>query len=108
MRVLFYFVLGLILGLWLREFLGEGEPSRSQPTPRLPARTQTRTTDPLVEIVGIGPVFEDVLHDIGIFTFADLARQDAEELAERMGGRITADRIRRERWIEQAQNFNKS
>jgi large subunit ribosomal protein L21 len=58
--------------------------------------------DPLTEINGIGPAFEKALNAIGIRSFADLARQDADDLAQRLPVRVTADRIRRDEWIEQA------
>jgi succinoglycan biosynthesis transport protein ExoP len=54
---------------------------------------------------GIGPVYEKTLNALGIVSFAQLAEQDPESLAERMGLQITADRIRRDRWVEQAQAF---
>jgi predicted flap endonuclease-1-like 5' DNA nuclease len=63
------------------------------------------TPDPLTEINGIGPAFEQALNALGIYTFAQLAAQDAVTLAEQMDARgITAERIQRDRWIEQAQS----
>ncbi|MGQ9887669.1 MAG: helix-hairpin-helix domain-containing protein [Aggregatilineales bacterium] len=59
-------------------------------------------SDPLTEINGIGPAFEQALNAIGVFTFAQLAQQDPNDLANRLGVRVTAERIRREGWIEQA------
>src|SRR5687767_15981721 len=100
MRVLFYFVLGYVAGSWVRD------ASRRQGTSDLALPSVqsmgAQTVDPLVEITGIGPVFEQALNTLGIWTFGDLAREDADALAERLGGRISAERIRRERWIEQA------
>lgn len=58
--------------------------------------------DPLTEINGIGPAFEQALNAIGIFTFAQLAQQDPDDLANRLGVRVTAERIRRDGWMEQA------
>jgi hypothetical protein len=57
----------------------------------------------LTRIDGIGPAYEKALNALGVVNFAQLAVQDPEELAERMDGRVTADRIRNDRWIEQAQ-----
>ena len=59
--------------------------------------------DDLKEIVGIGPVIEDLLHGLGITSFEQLAALSAEEL-DRIGDRLGAfhERIRRDRWTEQA------
>lgn len=59
--------------------------------------------DDLTAIEGIGPAFEKALNALGIHTFAGLARQNPEDLAARLSARVTADRIRRDQWIEQAQ-----
>lgn len=59
--------------------------------------------DDLKEIVGIGPVIEDLLHGLGITSFEQLAALSAEEV-DRLEGLLGAfpERIRRDRWIEQA------
>ncbi|MDX2138439.1 MAG: DUF4332 domain-containing protein [Chloroflexota bacterium] len=77
-------------------------------SPATPINVSTLTAgsaqaDALIDIKGIGPVFVERLHAAGITTFAQLAAQEPEALAEKLGGIATADRIRRERWIEQAQ-----
>jgi hypothetical protein len=59
--------------------------------------------DPLTKIDGIGPEYEKALNTIGIVSFAQLAEQDPETLEEKMGAQIRAERIRRDRWVEQAQ-----
>lgn len=96
-----FFVLGVLVGLW----------ARSQrlhhliivPPPRPP------DADEMTNIKGIGPAFANALHDLGIRTYAQLARQNADDLAQRLGaiGRasVTSERIRRERWIEQASDL---
>jgi predicted flap endonuclease-1-like 5' DNA nuclease len=100
MRVLFYFVLGYVAGSWVRQTARQDEsPDLALSAGRL---MSAQTVDPLIELTGIGPVFEQALNTLGIWTFSDLAREDADALAERLGGRISAERIRRERWIEQA------
>jgi len=43
----------------------------------------------------------------GISTFAQLGKQDAEHLARTMRADVTAQRIRRDRWIEQAQELSR-
>ncbi len=64
--------------------------------------------DDLTLINGIGPAFEKALNTVGIHTFAQLAEQTPENLAARMATRITAERIRRDRWIEQARDLARS
>ena len=102
MRLLIYLLLGYAIGWFVRDYW---QPARSlrarDAVPSLPV-AHVQTADSLVEIQGIGPVFEQALRGIGITTFDDLARQDADALAEKLGGRVSAERIRRERWIEQA------
>ena len=100
MRVLFYFVLGYVAGSWVRE-TARRNGSTDLALPSVPLMS-AQTVDSLIEITGIGPFFEQALNTLGIWTFSDLAREDADTLAERLGGRISAERIRRERWIEQA------
>lgn len=70
--------------------------ARKQPVP-------VKAKDDLTALDGIGPAYERALNGAGIYTFADLAAQDAETLAHRLSGvRVTAARIQRDRWIEQA------
>jgi predicted flap endonuclease-1-like 5' DNA nuclease len=59
--------------------------------------------DDLKQIVGIGPVIEELLHGLGITTFEQLASLSAEE-ADRIGDLLGAfrERIRRDGWAEQA------
>jgi NADH-quinone oxidoreductase subunit E len=97
MRTLMELVLGIGLGLWLRDVLYRS-PARSAPAARTGA-------DPLQTITGIGPVSEAALQAMGITTFAELARQDADTLAQHLNNHISAERIRRERWIEQAKDY---
>jgi len=89
-------VLGIGLGLWLKDILYRPSPAR------VPSRVGA---DALQTITGIGPVMETALHTLGITTFAQLARQNADTLAEQLRGRTSAERIRRERWIEQAKDY---
>ncbi len=71
---------------------------------RLRATGQVREgPDDLKEIVGIGPVLEDLLHGLGITSFEQLAALSEEEV-DRIEGLLGVfpERIRRDRWIEQA------
>lgn len=57
-------------------------------------------------INGIGPSFTDALQDIGITSFSELAECKpvslARDLKREAGVRVSAKRIKSERWIEQA------
>jgi predicted flap endonuclease-1-like 5' DNA nuclease len=64
--------------------------------------------DDLTLINGIGPAFERALNAVGIRSFAQLAQQTPEELAIQLATRVTAERIRRDRWIEQARELARS
>lgn len=77
-------------------------PAPAPAKPPAPRASNSRAKDSLVEIEGIGPAYERALNALGIFTFQQLAQQDADALAAGMSARVTAERIRRERWIEQA------
>ena len=59
--------------------------------------------DDLKEVIGIGPVIEDLLHGLGITTFEELAALSEDEV-DRIGDLLGAfrERIRRDRWVEQA------
>jgi NAD(P) transhydrogenase subunit alpha len=61
--------------------------------------------DDLKQINGIGPKLEVVLHDLGIYHFAQIAALSDED-AERIDGYLKfKGRIQREGWIEQAKNI---
>jgi predicted flap endonuclease-1-like 5' DNA nuclease len=97
-RRLIVFLFGMVFGFVLGELAAPARPRAAQSAP-----AGQQPADPLIEINGIGSAFEQALAAIGISTFAQLAQQDADALAARMPVRVTAERIRRERWIEQAQ-----
>ncbi len=61
--------------------------------------------DDLTVIDGIGPTYARALKEIGIMSFADLARQDPDELSDRLSGQISATRIRNQDWIGQAKQL---
>jgi len=71
--------------------------------PSTPRSTGKRSSDPLTDIDGVGPAYERALNALGIRTFAQLAAQNADELAAGLSSvRVTAARIKRDQWIEQA------
>jgi predicted flap endonuclease-1-like 5' DNA nuclease len=107
-----YFVIGFLLGVLLAWYL-EAESASTEELPEaIPPSAASRPVapkkqspkDPLTEIEGIGPAYERALNALGIFTFAQLAEQTAESLASNMTARVTAERIQREKWIEQAKS----
>lgn len=66
--------------------------------------TEQRGTDDLTKINGIGDKVATRLHGLGIHTYAQLAAASAEDIAAgvRDGWPITATRVARQRWVEQA------
>lgn len=112
MSRLIAFIFGMVAGLFFGRLMSPPPvmppPTRtpapaSKPAP--PKPEPAATPDALTEIDGIGPAFAQALNAVGIYTFAQLARQDPDDLAARLPARINADRIRRDGWIEQAQRL---
>jgi succinoglycan biosynthesis transport protein ExoP len=66
--------------------------------------TAARKRDPLSEIKGIGPALEQALYELGILTFDQLASQDPSTLARKLGPFLSAKRICKDGWIEQARS----
>lgn len=134
LRVIFLFGLGLalslVIGWWFMQLLREDEeePEYGVRTPAqwpaniniplppqpiddlevdappadsaLPART-----DDLTLIEGIGPKYAATLQVLGITSFALLAQQDSETLAQQLkeqGVRVSGERIRDNDWVGQA------
>jgi Mrp family chromosome partitioning ATPase len=91
-----------LIGLVVNQ-TNKGSSSRYHTYYRIPDTTPKG--DPLTKIDGIGPKYERALNAIGIVSFAQLAEQDPETLEEKMGARIRAERIRRDRWVEQAKTL---
>ena len=105
MRRTFYLLIAVVLGSYLIRYWLEEQPVRhSSPVAvRKTSLATKRAKDSLTLLDGIGPAYERALNAVGIYTFAELAVQDADALANRLSVvRVTADRIRRDRWIEQA------
>jgi predicted flap endonuclease-1-like 5' DNA nuclease len=82
------------------EVISEVATTTETAAPDEPA--SSHAPDDLTEVNGIGPTFAEALHEIGIRTFCDLAQQTPEELAAKLSARVTAERIQRNQWIEQA------
>lgn len=100
-----YLLIGLMLGLvigWLW-FDGETRERETSPVTKSVPRPISRSSrDDLTEIEGIGPAYANALYQLGITTFEQLAVQEIDVLAASLPARVTEERIRRERWIEQA------
>ncbi len=110
MRRLFRLILVLIIGYYIIEWWLNKQRQQAQPSEELsplpvkrPTPPTKQVSDSLTAVDGIGPAFERALNAIGIYTFAQLAEQDADILAEKLSGvRVTAARIKKDQWIEQA------
>ena len=108
MRRIFRVILVLMLGYYLVEWWLNQQESSLSPVKTVPpvkpkTSSPTRISDPLADLEGIGPAYERALNALGIQTFAQLAKQNPEDLAMQLSAvRVTAARIRRDRWIEQA------
>ena len=111
MRRVFRLILVLMLGYYITEWwFNQQEKQVAAPVnpappvkPTEPHSTVTRSSDALTDIDGIGPAYERALNALGIHTFAQLAAQNADELATGLSSvRVTAARIKRDQWLEQA------
>jgi len=65
--------------------------------------------DDLKLIVGVGPVLERMLHNLGITTFRQIARWTEREVAE-FDGKLSEfpGRIQRDQWVTQARALHES
>jgi len=61
--------------------------------------------DDLSQIKGIGPKFEILLNNAGIYTFEQIANWTAEEIKKRDKQLVFRGRIVRDAWVEQAQQI---
>lgn len=111
MRRTFRIILVLIVGYYLLQWWLAQQEKQEQPSakvtppvkPPVPVKVTPQRSDVLAELDGIGPAYERALNALGIRTFSQLAEQNADELAEKLlSVRITAARIKRDQWIEQA------
>ena len=68
-------------------------------------KTQPENMDNLTEIEGISLVLAQRLHDIGIYTHAQIAAWDEDQVKEFSARLAFKDRIDRERWVEQARKL---
>ena len=111
MRRIFRLILVLMIGYYVTKWWLDQQQQKQSAAPvkvappdkpQAPSATPSHS-DPLTEIDGIGPAYERALNALGIKTFAQLSVQNPDDLAMRLSSvRITAARIRRDQWIEQA------
>ena len=69
------------------------------------AKPNSASKGSIIDVMGIGPTYAARLRDLGIASLGDLAKADAEALAEKLeviGGRESI-----EGWIKQAQEMTK-
>ena len=105
-------VVSVLIGWWLMEQEQERERRRSalvRSARREPeiALSPAGSSDDLTVIDGIGPTYARALNEIGIGSYADLARQNPAELSQRLDGRVSASRIRSQDWIGQARQLSR-
>jgi capsular exopolysaccharide synthesis family protein len=89
------------------EIVQSEEKTIEQPLPTADIATEipqfsTQEKDKFSKITGIGTTYEELLYAVGVMTFAQLAEQDPEDLEYWIAGTLTSERIRQQRWIEQA------
>ena len=80
---------------------------KAVPDPKLgliyPSRPEK--IDDLTALKGIAQVLELRLHELGIYTYAQIAHWNEENIKEFSSRLAFKDRIQRERWVEQAQQL---
>jgi NADH-quinone oxidoreductase subunit E len=72
------------------------------------ALTCTQTTDDLKQISGVGPKIEGILHSIGVYTFAQIAAWNDEDVQKVDTHLKFSGRIIRDDWIGQAKELAES
>jgi predicted flap endonuclease-1-like 5' DNA nuclease len=110
MRRLFRLILILMIGYYVTKWWLDQQKKQSAAPVKAPPPVKSQApssipthSDPLTEIDGIGPAYERALNALDIHTFAQLAVQNPDDLAARLSSvRVTAARIKRDQWIEQA------
>jgi len=65
-------------------------------------KTRPATADDLTALKGISRVLEKRLHEVGIYTYAQIAAWDEDRVKEFSARLSFKDRIHREHWVEQA------
>ena len=68
-------------------------------------KTRPEKTDDLTALRGIAKVLEQRLHEIGIYTYAQIAAWDEDRIREFSARLSFKDRIQREHWVEQARKL---
>jgi predicted flap endonuclease-1-like 5' DNA nuclease len=68
-------------------------------------RAEAGSKDDLKQIKGIGPVFEEKLNSLGIFTFEQISRLDDESIEAVESLTNFPGRVEREDWIGQAKKL---
>ena len=64
--------------------------------------------DDLTQIKGIASVLEKRLHELGIYTWGQIASWEESHIREFSSRLAFKDRIARERWVEQARSLNEA
>lgn len=67
--------------------------------------TKPEEVDDLTALKGIGKGLEQRLHELGVYTYAQIALWTEDQVAEYSSRLAFKDRIQRERWVAQAQGL---
>jgi hypothetical protein len=102
--LLLSFAVSVLIGWWLIE---EEQRLRQRSEGMQHEEMQPDAADDLTLIDGIGERYARALNELGITSFAQLARQDPAELSQRMNSRVSAERIRNQDWIGQARQYSR-
>jgi hypothetical protein len=102
--LLLSFAVSVLIGWWLIE---EEQRLRQRSEGTQHEEMQPDAADDLTLIDGIGERYARALNELGITSFAQLARQDPAELSQRMNSRVSAERIRNQDWIGQARQYSR-
>jgi|GEM_PF-597715 len=68
-------------------------------------QTRPRQCDDLTALKGIAQTLEQRLHEFGVYTYAQIASWNEDQIREFSTRLAFKDRIQRERWVEQAQQL---
>ncbi len=109
------FIVGCILGYWLKRTFGASNtdsptavavsPVPADGRPESLAAPIGGTKDDLKRIKGVGKVIEDKLNGLGIFHFSQIAEWGADEITWVDGYLSFKGRIERDGWANQAKTL---
>jgi len=81
------------------------EPSFLDDSPSISMTVEVRDHDDLSEIKGIGPKFQVLLNNEGIYTFEQISNWTNDEVEQRDKRLAFRGRVEREKWVDQAKDL---